>query len=90
MQRLGKRQKAIIAALGVKPMTVVELAAQIYGVEASALTRSQEVTVRQALMRLAEDNLVKQSFVFAREGSNCWVLDRAQIREEPKPRLRAI
>jgi hypothetical protein len=87
MQRLGKAQKAIIVALAAKPMTVVELAAQIYGVEPSAVTRAQNVTIRKAIARLIDGHFVKESAVFTRDGANCWILDQAQIREALPLRL---
>ena len=77
-------------ALASKPMTVAELAAKIYDVEPVALTRSQDVTIRNAIGRLAKGNLVKQSAILARDGAWCWILADAQIREDPRPKLRSV
>ena len=89
MKRMqGKVQTAVISALGGKPMTTGELAMQIYRVTAPTL--SQTVTVRRVLAQLIKKELVRESLVHTRDGVHCWVLDKAQIREDPKPRLRSV
>jgi hypothetical protein len=90
MKRMqGKVQTAVIAALGVKPMTTGELAAQVY-VKPTAKPLSQIVSVLRVLTQLRKAGLVRESLVFNRDGVPCWVLDKAQIREDPKPRLRSV
>ena len=93
MKRMqGKVQIAVIEALGAKPMTTAELAMRIYGVKADKITLSQAVSVRRVLAQLAKKELVRESLVFTRdfEGAQCWVLDKAQIRADPVPKLRSV
>ena len=84
----GKVQKGILVALAVKPMTASELAKHIYGIPAE--TPSQDSTIRRALRGLVKKGLVQESVMFTRDGMVCWILDKAQIREDPKPRLRSV
>ena len=91
MKRMqGKVQIAVIEALRAKPMTTAELAMRIYGVKADKITLSQAVSVRRVLAQLAKKELVRESLVFTRDGAQCWVLDKAQIRADHVPKLRSV
>ena len=91
MKRMqGRVQMAVIAALAIKPMTTGELAHHIYGPNYNVKPLSQIVSVLRVLTQLRKAGLVKESLVHTRDGALCWILDKAQIREDSKPRLRSV